>query len=147
MTEAWIETLSEEHCIELLRAEVVGRIAFSEGEYPVVFPVNYRIVDTLAGPLLALRTATGGPIDRAPATVALEIDGIDHSHGRGWSVLVRGVLRHLDSTVAVVRESFDSLPWIGVDRDTWLAIEPVTITGRRLQSATLEWAFHASAYL
>jgi hypothetical protein len=74
----------------------------------------------------------------ASTTVAFEIDGIDPSHHQGWSVLVRGDLHHVDS--AAVRERFDSEPWLDVERDAWLIIEPFEISGRRLHPDEREWA-------
>ena len=147
MADAWLEELSRRECIELLRADVVGRIAFVHEASPIVLPVNYRLVETTSGVLLALRTRPGNVIDRAPRAVAFEIDRIDRSHERGWSVLVRGTLRHLDAHAPSVRAQFDPVPWMPAGRDAWLVIEPGEITGRRLEAATIEWAFHASAYL
>jgi len=46
--EAWLEELSLEACRYLLRAANVGRIAFMAADkYPVVFPVNYRMIEVL----------------------------------------------------------------------------------------------------
>ena len=64
----------------------------------------------------------------------------------GWSVLVRGILRHLDPD-AVLRLPPAGIPWRRADPERWLVIESLEITGRRLQSASVEWAFHAEAYL
>jgi Pyridoxamine 5'-phosphate oxidase len=74
--------------------------------------------------------------------VAFEIDGIDPAHQGGWSVLVRGTLHHVDPDAADFRERFDSEPWVAAERESWLAIEPFAITGRRLHAAEREWAFH-----
>jgi hypothetical protein len=78
---------------------------------------------------------------------AFEIDGTDSVHRRGWSVLVRGTLEHVDPDVADFRTRFDPEPWIASERSAWLIIEPFAITGRRLQPAEVEWAFHEDAYL
>ena len=147
MQQAWLEDLSIEECVALLRGEAVGRIAFVIEELPVVLPVNYHLLETPTGIVLTLRTRPDGPIDRAPQAVALEIDGIDHSHQRGWSVLVRGSLRHVAARDRELRERFRVVPWLPAEPDVWLVIEPVEISGRRLQAATIEWAFRASAYL
>jgi hypothetical protein len=147
MTEAWLETLSPEECLHLLRENAVGRIAFVIDDVPAVLPVNYRLVEasgTTPGTWIALRTRPGGVIEQAPTTVAFEIDGIDAAHRQGWSVLVRGTLHHADA--AAVRERFDPDTWLP-DRDAWLIIEPFAITGRRLHPEEPGWAFHARAYL
>jgi hypothetical protein len=73
--------------------------------------------------------------------VAFEIDGIEADHHQGWSVLVRGVLQHVDPEAAGFHERFNPAPWIEIDRDAWLVIEPFAITGRRLRPPEFEWAF------
>jgi nitroimidazol reductase NimA-like FMN-containing flavoprotein (pyridoxamine 5'-phosphate oxidase superfamily) len=146
MSEAWLEELSAEECTTLLRSDEVGRIAVVVDGSPIVLPVNYRLVETPTGPLIAIRTRPGNVIDHAHE-VAFEIDGVDRAHHRGWSVLVRGTLHHLDVDAPGVAARFDPAPWLVAGQDAWLVIEPRVVSGRRLQAATLEWAFHASAYL
>jgi nitroimidazol reductase NimA-like FMN-containing flavoprotein (pyridoxamine 5'-phosphate oxidase superfamily) len=148
MNEAWLETLSSEECLRLLRENVVGRIAFLVDAVPAVFPVNYRLVEshgTTPGTWVAVRTRPGNVIDRASTSVAFEIDGIDPTHQRGWSVLVRGELHHIDGKA--VRKRFDPDTWLVAERDAWVVIEPFQITGRRLHPDTPEWAFDSRAYL
>jgi Pyridoxamine 5'-phosphate oxidase len=142
-----LEVLPLEECLDLLRAFEVGRIAFDVDEFPVVLPVNYRLVEFGAEHLIALRTRPGNVIDQAPWRVAFQIDGTDRRRQAGWSVLVRGSLRHVDDPGALeFRAQFDSQPWIGVERDAWLVIDPFEITGRRLLGPPIEWALHEQAY-
>jgi nitroimidazol reductase NimA-like FMN-containing flavoprotein (pyridoxamine 5'-phosphate oxidase superfamily) len=147
MAEAWLEEISHEECLSLLRAGTVGRIAFMVDEFPVVLPVNYRVFDLGGRPWLALRTRQGNVIDQAPMHVAFEVDGIGPVLPEGWSVLVRGKLDHVNPAAAGVHSRYDSEPWLEAERDSWLVIEPVVITGRRLHAAPPEWAFHIRAYL
>jgi nitroimidazol reductase NimA-like FMN-containing flavoprotein (pyridoxamine 5'-phosphate oxidase superfamily) len=147
MTDAWLEPLSPDECLSLLRDHVVGRIAVIVDEFPIVLPVNYRLMETSGRTWLALRTRPGNVIDRAGVEVAFEIDDIDPVHHQGWSVLVRGTLHHVDPNAAAFRERFDPEPWLLAERDSWLIVDPFAITGRRLHAAELEWAFHARAYL
>jgi nitroimidazol reductase NimA-like FMN-containing flavoprotein (pyridoxamine 5'-phosphate oxidase superfamily) len=146
MSEPWLEELSYEQCLQLLRAGAVGRIGIIVHDAPIVLPVNYRIVETLDLTFLALRTRTGNIIERAAPLVAFEIDGIDAVHEQGWSVLVRGTLHHLDPDTPDLEERFDSHPWLTADRDAWLVIQPFAITGRQLHPASPEWSFDARAY-
>ncbi len=118
MQQAWLEDLSIEECVALLRGEAVGRIAFVLEGLPVVLPVNYHLLETPTGIVLTLRTRPDGSIDRAPRAVALEIDGIDHSHQRGWSVLVRGSLRHVAARDGELRERFRVVPWLPAESRT-----------------------------
>lgn len=144
---AWLEELSTEECLTLLRGTTLGRIAFTAGEFPVVVPVNYRFADGAENEWwLALRTRVGNVIDQAPMHVAFEIDGVDAVARTGWSVLVRGKLHHVDPSPGT-SSLVDSEPWLDRDRDAWLLIEPVLVSGRRLRAAPVAWAFHMRAYL
>jgi nitroimidazol reductase NimA-like FMN-containing flavoprotein (pyridoxamine 5'-phosphate oxidase superfamily) len=142
-----LDRLSFDECLALLRATSVGRIAFVVDDFPVALPVNYRVVEEDNRIWVVVRTQPGHEIDHAPMRVAFQIDGVDPYRHGGWSVLVRGTLEHLDpTTVRSRREHLDPAPWLG-ELDSWLAITPVAITGRRLGTAELEWAFHLRAYL
>jgi nitroimidazol reductase NimA-like FMN-containing flavoprotein (pyridoxamine 5'-phosphate oxidase superfamily) len=146
--EAELQVLDVEACIELLREHSVGRIAVIENEFPVILPVNFKLVETTNGPAwIAIRTRRGNVLDRAPIPAAFEIDGYDVSEQHGWSVLVRGTLHHVHPETGDFAERFDPKPWVGDDRDAWLIIEPFAYTGRRLRSPQHVWAFHPEAYL
>ena len=143
----WLEELSAEECLTLLRDTDLGRLAFMAGDFPVVLPVNYRFADGAESEWwLGLRTRPGNVIDQAPMHVALEIDGVDPVVHRGWSVLVRGKLRHVDPAPGT-GSLVDSEPWLDQDRDSWLLLEPVFVSGSRLHPAPAAWAFHLRAYL
>jgi hypothetical protein len=110
MAEAWLDELTHEESLRLLREHSVGRIA-------------------------------------VVTNAAFEIDEIDPQHEQGWSVLVRGTLHHVDPDAADFRERFDPHPWLAVERDAWLVVQPFAISGRRLHAAYREWAFHLRGYL
>ncbi len=125
----------------------VGRLAMMIDDYPLVVPVNYRLLDDAAGVGIVFRTGPGSAIDRAPAHVAFEIDGIDHPHHQGWSVVVRGDLHHLDaSEIEVMSRNVDPRPWLD-ERTEWLVLRPMSITGRRLRAAEPEWRLRPEGYL
>jgi hypothetical protein len=50
MTDAWLEELSYDDCLQRLREHTVGRIGVVIHYAPVVLPVNYRLVETSASP-------------------------------------------------------------------------------------------------
>jgi nitroimidazol reductase NimA-like FMN-containing flavoprotein (pyridoxamine 5'-phosphate oxidase superfamily) len=147
MTDAWLETLSLDDCMRVLREGSVGRIAVVVDDAPIVLPVNYKVMKFNAHVWVAIRTRPGNVIERAPTKVAFEIDRIDPVHQEGWSVLVRGTLHHVDPDAADFRHRFDPEPWLIAERDAWLVIEPFAITGRRLHAAEREWAYHPRGYL
>ena len=147
MTDAWLDELPLEECLCLLRGTAVGRMAVVVDEFPIVLPVNYQLVEASGRTWLAVRTRAGNVLDQPRTHAAFEIDGTDSTHRRGWSVLVRGTVEHVDPDAADFRTRFDPEPWIASERNAWLIIEPFAITGRRLRPAEAEWAFHARAYL
>jgi len=147
MSDARLEALPLDECLALLRGHSVGRIAVVVNEFPVVLPVNYRLVETSAPVWVVVRTRPGNVIDRASMPAAFEIDGFDISEQQGWSVLVRGTLQHVNPDTGGLWEHFDPNPWLDDERDAWLAIEPFSITGRMLRSPQPHWAFHLDGYL
>jgi nitroimidazol reductase NimA-like FMN-containing flavoprotein (pyridoxamine 5'-phosphate oxidase superfamily) len=147
MSDARLEVLTYDECLQLLRAYSVGRIGVIVNDAPLVLPVNYRLVETVDLTFLAVRTRPGNIIERAGWNVAFEIDDIDTAHHEGWSVLVRGTLHPIDPDAADFKDRFDPHPWLTTERDAWLMIEPFAITGRRLHPDALEWAFHVRGYL
>ena len=143
-----LDELSEDECRLLLSLSAVGRVAFVVDGLPVVFPVNYRLLNDESGLWIVLRTRLGNAIDAAPEQVAFEIDGLDHDRKEGWSVLVRGVIHHLDhNEVELLNQRFDPKPWPQQDESSWLAIKPTLITGRRVRGTDWEWELSSDAYL
>jgi nitroimidazol reductase NimA-like FMN-containing flavoprotein (pyridoxamine 5'-phosphate oxidase superfamily) len=147
MTDAQLEVLTFGVCLELLRVNTVGRVAVIVNDSPLVFPVNYRVVETDRPMWIALRTRPGNIIDRASKQAAFEIDRIDHDEHEGWSVLVRGTLHHVDPDSSDFRERFDPQPWLENERDAWLIIEPFSISGRILRSPQPQWPLHLGDYV
>jgi nitroimidazol reductase NimA-like FMN-containing flavoprotein (pyridoxamine 5'-phosphate oxidase superfamily) len=145
--DAWLEELPLDECLAQLRQWSVGRIAVVVNEFPVILPINYRLVEADGIAWIAVRTRPGNVIDRAPMHAAFEIDSLDSYHQGGWSVLVRGTLHRVDPDAADFRARFDPHPWLREERDAWLVIQPFAITGRRLHPATPDWAFHQRGYL
>jgi nitroimidazol reductase NimA-like FMN-containing flavoprotein (pyridoxamine 5'-phosphate oxidase superfamily) len=145
--------LGYDDCVALLRAETVGRIAVVVEPYPLVFPVNYRLVgldDVLAEPgqlWIAIRTRPGNTIDRAPMFVSFEVDGVDRQHRTGWSVLVTGTMHRVDAAAAEFDARFDPEPWVSDGRNRWLVVHASAVTGRRVRDGDTGWAFSAQAYL
>jgi len=144
---AALEELTYEMCLDLLRTHRTGRIAVIVDGAPLVFPVNYRLVETTGVTWVAFRTKPGNVIAQASKNVAFEIDEFDEPHRQGWSVLVRGTVHPVDPDVASFRERFDPEPWLLAERDAWLVVQPFSISGRRLQGDPPEWAFELRAYL
>ncbi len=90
-----LETLSEDQCWPLLARKEVGRLAVSIRNQPDIFPVNYRV----DGETIVVKSAAGLKLAAAGLGegVAFEVDAIDELHHTGWSIVVRGVAREIES--------------------------------------------------
>jgi uncharacterized protein len=126
-----LEVLSEDQCRELLASRDLGRIAFSIGGQPEIFPVNYA-ADGLA---VVFRTAADTKLQMAiMARVAFEVDDWDPDSRVGWSVVLKGVAEEvttgIDPFSAALRERpiFTLAPGI---RESWIAVYPAEVSGRR----------------
>lgn len=128
--------LTPEECLERVRDEPVGRVAFALDEEIVVLPVNHIVV----GGQIAFQTTWGSKLqvaaDRGP--MAFEVDGHDTSRSWGWSVLVQG-----HATLVHDREKRDRLDEHGVrtwapraENMFWIVITPEHVAGREIHSAT-----------
>jgi hypothetical protein len=134
--------LTYDDCITLLATHDTGRIAVLQDDFPVAFPLNYRVVELEGEKVLAIRTRTGNAVDHVDERVGFEIDGVDPGHDGGWSVVVRGRLRAVSAGADV-----DSFPVITSHRDAWRVIVPTSITGRRVVADPMRWSFNPAAYL
>jgi uncharacterized protein len=105
------------------------------GGRPLIFPVNYALGDRV----IAIRTVEGTKLAAARNShVAFEVDSYDPDAGSGWSVLVQGVAYEI--TDAVDRQSrlarrLPVRPLPSGQRDHWLGIHPVAVTGRRFRTS------------
>jgi uncharacterized protein len=126
-----VERLTVEACLRLLEKERVGRLAYDDGEGPVVLPLNY-VLDQGS---VVMRSDPGTRLDLANhhAPAAFEIDGVDHTRRLGWSVLVRGLLTQVADEAEHRRiEGLDLDPYVGGDKAHLIRLESRTITGRRI---------------
>ncbi|MET1061003.1 MAG: pyridoxamine 5'-phosphate oxidase family protein [Nocardioides sp.] len=124
-----LKELTEKECLELLREQRVGRVAWCDADGPVVLPVNYRFEDDG----VVFRTSAHSELARhfSPGPAAFQIDSVDDFVQSGWSVLVRGRAELLE---------WDELPeqndrpesWAAGSRNVFVRITPTRVTGRRL---------------
>jgi nitroimidazol reductase NimA-like FMN-containing flavoprotein (pyridoxamine 5'-phosphate oxidase superfamily) len=124
--------LSTTECEHLLRAGVVGRIALSTPTGPQIVPINYSVVDDA----IIVRTAPYSLLGThgRDTTLAFEIDGFDHPHHRGWSVIARGRAETVDDAAELerIRRAWPPRPWAAGPRPLFLRLRWTELTGRRL---------------
>jgi nitroimidazol reductase NimA-like FMN-containing flavoprotein (pyridoxamine 5'-phosphate oxidase superfamily) len=132
-----LEELEEAECLRLIASGGIGRIGYSGRYGPTVMPVNYQLYDGT----IVFRTTPDSATDEdlrtgianAEYKVAFEIDDFDTAARTGWSVLIQGSAHHVESEAeraSVASAGVD--PWPGGDRDLFLRITPIRITGRRV---------------
>jgi nitroimidazol reductase NimA-like FMN-containing flavoprotein (pyridoxamine 5'-phosphate oxidase superfamily) len=137
MSDAALESLSEEECLALLKGVSYGRVAVvtSEGR-PEIFPVNYRVHDR------TVVFVTGSKVLQARAPlghVAFEVDVIDPSSHEGWDVVVSGEGAEItgavdDVSLRVLSDRVEQ--WAPGIKDHWISIVNPRFHGRRLYMPT-----------
>ena len=143
MTDQGLDVLTLEQCVARLEEHRVGRIALLVDEYPLIVPVNYRLVMFPGEHWIVIRTRSHGVIERADRFVAFEIDDVDAVRREGWSVVVRGTLHHVDPDAADFSRRFDPDSWLPGGRDAWMVVKAFQITGRALRNLDRDWELEA----
>lgn len=125
-----LEPLGEAECWRLLRMHTLGRVAVIVNGRPEIFPVNYRAAEGV----VVFRTGPGAKLASAPLIRScFEIDGWDARSGKGWSVMVHGMISEItdaiDSRAALLRK-LPVQPAAPGERAHWLALYADQVTGR-----------------
>ncbi|MER7486582.1 pyridoxamine 5'-phosphate oxidase family protein [Streptomyces sp. NPDC126497] len=129
-----LHDLAPQECLTLLSTHGVGRVAVTTSGGPAVIPVNYEVVDGA----IAFRTAPGSaPAAAVGSEVAFEVDHVDETMSRGWSVLAVGPAREVTEPDEARRltEGAHTEPWAGGERGMWVSVRPLRLTGRRITPA------------
>ncbi|CAN5212087.1 hypothetical protein BH09ACT12_BH09ACT12_00870 [soil metagenome] len=127
---AAVTNLSYSECEVLLRAGVFGRLALVTPDGPDIVPLNYRVIDnavmvcTAADTLLA-RCAGG-------ASVAFEVDLVDHERWRGWSIVAKGTAEVVEGSEPRGSHFNRPRPWADGDRNVWIRLPWTSLSGRQL---------------
>lgn len=126
------QEIPREECLRLLGATAIGRVGGTFDGRPFVLPVNYAV----DGDHVVFKTAPGTKLSgTAFARVAFEIDGFDPATRSGWSVVVQGVASDISDMIdagSMSLRSIDLQPWSPGEKSHWVAIQPESITGRRV---------------
>ncbi|MET0902582.1 MAG: pyridoxamine 5'-phosphate oxidase family protein [Acidimicrobiales bacterium] len=130
-----IEMLDRARCLELLRADEIGRLAVVADGGPLILPVNYRV----DGESIVFRTDPGLKLDQGLRSHAcFEIDCFDRANRSGWSVVVVGRLEevtHYESKTWGRIHELPVDPWAGGVKEHWIRLIPSRITGRLVPPA------------
>lgn len=119
-----LEILSDDECLELLTRAPVGRLGFSSGALPVIFPVNIEV----QGRRAYFRAADGVKLRAARnhAVACLQVDDYDALEHRGWSVLATGRLHCAEDEAASVTVR----PWASTIEGELVCLDIELVSGR-----------------
>jgi len=126
-----MRVLTLDECLERLRGEVVGRLAFVRDGDPEVLPVTFGT----DGTSVVFRTSWGSKLQVAGdvGAVALEADAVDPSAGTGWSVVVKGTATVEYDPELTARWDRLGVPyWLGGDDVFWVRVTAEEISGREI---------------
>ena len=127
-----LELMPREESLRLLASQTVGRLAFVDGDQPLIVPVNYALVDGL----VVFRSGEGTKLETVPgAKVAFEVDQFDDASRTGWSVVVQGsaedITEDADWFAARARAGAPET-WAPGSKDHCIRIVPTRVSGRRI---------------
>jgi len=125
--------LSQVRCLELLSSAEVGRVALCTDTGPLVWPVNYSMVEDD----IVFRTSPHSLLGTMAWNrhLAFEVDRIDLDREDGWSVLATGTGEMVEdlAELALIRTFRDPHPWAGgPSRLLYVRLRWVGLTGREL---------------
>ncbi|ACY21058.1 pyridoxamine 5'-phosphate oxidase-related FMN- binding protein [Gordonia bronchialis DSM 43247] len=122
-----IKELSADEAWNRLGQAELGRIALSYDGQPDIYPVNYLCSDRR----IIFRTAQGTKLYELTANSHVAFETDDHDADGGWSVVVKGTARVLESHREI--EAADTLPlrtWLPTLKYNYVEISADEITGR-----------------
>ncbi|MGO4596396.1 pyridoxamine 5'-phosphate oxidase family protein [Terrabacter sp. 2RAF25] len=122
--------LSPADCQALLESRSIGRIGWSAGDGPQIFPISYACV----ADLIVFRTSPFGVLSELvrPAQVVFEVDELDERAHSGWSVIARGRAQAVASPALLTHLwTLDGAePWAAGTRNLFIGIEVARLSGR-----------------
>ncbi len=128
--------LGFDECVRLLHAGVVGRVAVTTPQGPLVTPMNYAVTDEA---LIVATTPYSALGSYGPgSTVAFEVDHFDYDAHTGWSVMVRGRADTIADPdhLRDLRRQWAPRPWADGTRNLFLRIPWTELSGRSLGGDT-----------
>ncbi len=125
-----LRVLDESICLDLIAGMSIGRLGFSAGALPVIFPVNF----TLHGRTIVMLSEEGQKVEaaRKGAVACFEVDWFDPFAHVGWSVLATGRLQLVDDERREQMRDLPLAPWGLEQPDCYLELPVEVVTGRRL---------------
>ncbi|MEP6626236.1 MAG: pyridoxamine 5'-phosphate oxidase family protein [Acidimicrobiia bacterium] len=126
-----IAVIDEERCLRLVEGESIGRLGFSAGAMPVIFPINFVLI----GRDVIFRTEPGQKADaaRQRAVACFEVDSYDAFAHTGWSVLVTGRLAVTEGPALARLGPLPLRPWAVSGASDVVTLRGEVISGRSVE--------------
>ncbi len=123
--------LDEETCWRLLGQASIGRLGFSAGGLPVIFPLNCFLDHRT----VVFRSEDGAKVRAAEqhAVACLEIDEFDSFAHSGWSVLATGRLEIASPDRLAHLAALPLTPWAISGAATFVELAVELLSGRVVQ--------------
>lgn len=130
----FFNTIAESECRELLSSGTIGRIAFNSASGIQLLPLNYLYLDEVVYCRVDERSVLG-ELAEGSDNVAFGVDYVEELVKEAWSVLITGSIRAVTAAeeMAKLLNQRKLEPWAIGDRQLYLRLTPVTITGRRVK--------------
>ncbi|MGD0391219.1 MAG: pyridoxamine 5'-phosphate oxidase family protein [Acidimicrobiales bacterium] len=132
-----LDHLDADACHGLISPGGVGRVVFVGSGGPVALPVNFQMLD---GDVV-FRTEPMSELTPSLSEdrVSFEVDHLDEALAEGWSVLLQG-RGHVVTDPAELEQvrGLPITPWAAGEREVYVRIAPVEITGRRIRQRTTD---------
>ena len=129
-----VEVLERAECERLFASHDIGRIAFSLGGVPELFPVNY----SSDGSTVVFRASAGTRLARSVMQrAAFETDEFNPDTKIAWSVVVQGVVVEItdsEEPLAVRLRHKHVIPLAPGAHERMMAIYSSSISGRRFRT-------------
>jgi nitroimidazol reductase NimA-like FMN-containing flavoprotein (pyridoxamine 5'-phosphate oxidase superfamily) len=130
-----LEMLGRDECLTLLTRRSVGRVGITISALPVIFPVNFSVLD---GDVV-FRSSPGSKLTTAVqrAVVAFEVDDVDPTYHSGWSVLVVGPAHEITNPTELEQaRALPLVPWAPGAKGHYIRIRTELVSGRRIGTWT-----------
>ena len=125
-----ITVLDDHEAWNLLSSVPLGRLVTHFAGQLEIFPVNFVI----QGQTILFRTAEGTKLFTTVMNEKVLFEADDHTADEGWSVIVRGTAKMLNSAEEIREaESTQLMPWVPTEKLRFVRITPAELSARRFQ--------------
>ena len=130
-----ISVVDDREAWNLLGSVALGRLVTTFGGQLEIFPVNFVVQKGPAGNSTVLfRTAEGTKLFTTVMNDKVLFEADDHTTGEGWSVIIRGTAKMLNSAEEIHEADRAGLiPWVPTEKLRYVRVTPSEISARRFQ--------------